>query len=461
MNIKHITIENFRGFAFREFDFDTQMNVIVGNNTAGKTSLLHALQIALGAYFQALPLLPKEKPYRRNFGKNDDRKEYSKVNDGWMLVGKARLEVTASFSIPWKNDVLFPNPIHWVRESNMISRKTAGELMDVVEEMARIRLYSDKIGENVTLPLFLAFGAKRVEDNYNKAVKTKVRESNIAKAYKYALHESVDFTSAFDWLYKAENSLKKGKKQNDVNLDALLEMAKESEKEDAETANLYNNIAGVCIAQGDYFKAWECYQKALEIQVKILGSDHPDTAATYNNIALVYQAQGDYVRALKFYQNALEIREKVHGKEHPDTAMTYNNIAGVYQAQGKYDEALGLYCKALVIREKVLGKEHPDTVTTYNNIAGAYQDQGKYDEALEFYRKALGIREKVLGKEHPDTATTYNNIAVVYQDQGKYDEALEFYRKDLEISEKVLGKEHPDTATTYNNIAGVYYVQGK
>ena len=382
MNIKHITIENFRGFAFREFDFDPQMNVIVGNNTAGKTSLLHALQIALGAYLQALPFLPKEKPYRRNFEGHDDRMVYSKPNDDWMPVGKARLEVTASFSMLWKNQVKFPDDIQWVREGNMISRKTAEELLDVVKEMARIRLYSDKIGENVTLPLFLAFGAKRVEDNYNKAVKTKVRESNIAKAYKYALHESVDFTSAFDWLYKAENSLKIGKKQNDVNLDALLEMARENEKEDAETANLYNNIAGVCKAQGDYFKAWECYQKALEIQERVLGKDHLDTASTYNNLGLVYQAQGNYGEALEFYRKALKIREKVLGLEHPDTAATYNNIAVVYYAQGNYGEALEYCLMAFKVHLDKFEMKHPDTSTIYGNLKTAYCGSGKEPETF-------------------------------------------------------------------------------
>jgi tetratricopeptide (TPR) repeat protein len=46
---------------------------------------------------------------------------------------------------------------------------------------------------------------------------------------------------------------------------------------------------------------------------------------------MVYYNQGDYEKALEWVQKALEIREKVLGKENPDTAMTYNNIAGVYK----------------------------------------------------------------------------------------------------------------------------------
>jgi tetratricopeptide (TPR) repeat protein len=233
-----------------------------------------------------------------------------------------------------------------------------------------------------------------------------------------------------------------------------------SHQENEDTARLLHNIASVYDDQGNYPKALEWYNKALEIYEKVMGKEHPSTATTYNNIGLVYDKKGDYPKALEWYHKALAIYEKVLGKEHPYTAATYNNIGLVCKNQGDYPKALEWYDKVLPICEQVLGKEHPSTATTYNNIASVYDDQGNYPKALEWYEKVLPICEKVLGKEHPHTAATYNNIGGVYQSQGEYDKALEWFRKDLEISEKVLGKEHPSTATTYNNIALVYDNQG-
>ena len=226
------------------------------------------------------------------------------------------------------------------------------------------------------------------------------------------------------------------------------------------TATTYNNMAGVYKAQGEYEKALEYYGKVLEVRERVLGRGHPDTATTYNNMAGVYEDQGDYEKALEYYGKALEIVERILGSDHPSTATTYNNMAGVYQAQGDYEKALEYYGKDLEISEKVLGSDHPNTAATYNNMAGVYQDQGDYKKALEYYDKALKVRERVLGSDHPSTATTYNNMAGVYQDQGDYEKALEYYEKDLEISEKVLGSDHPSTATTYNNMAGVYKAKG-
>jgi len=233
-----------------------------------------------------------------------------------------------------------------------------------------------------------------------------------------------------------------------------------SDETKEQLACLCYNIGFGLHEKGEYAKALEWYNKALEIREKVLGKEHQHTALTYNNIAYVYHDQGDYAKALEWYYKALAIYGKVLG-EHPSTATMYNNIACVYKAQGGYAKALEWNNKALAIREKVLGAEHPDTATTYNNIAGVYHARGDYAKALTWYNKALAIFKKVLGAENPSTATTCNNIGCVYQDQGDYDKALKWHYKALAIREKVLGAEHPDTAMTYNNIALVYEDQGE
>ncbi|BCS80043.1 DNA replication/repair protein RecF [Anaerocellum diazotrophicum] len=47
MKIKSIHIENFRGYKDRFFEFKDKMNLIVGNNASGKTSLLEALYFCM------------------------------------------------------------------------------------------------------------------------------------------------------------------------------------------------------------------------------------------------------------------------------------------------------------------------------------------------------------------------------------------------------------------------------
>ena len=226
------------------------------------------------------------------------------------------------------------------------------------------------------------------------------------------------------------------------------------------TATAYGNIGAIYDKMSNYSKALEFYMKALNISEEKLGKDHPNTTIIYNSIGSAYRNIGNYPRALDFYTKALKTREKILGKDHPDTASSYNNIGSVYDNMGDYPKALEFYTKALDIQEKVLGKDHPKTAISYNNIGSVYSDMGDYPKALEFLTKTLNIDEKVFGKDHPDTATSYNNIGLVYDNMGDYSKALEFLTKALNIREKALDKDHPDTAVSYNNIGSVYSDMG-
>ncbi|WP_103643219.1 CHAT domain-containing protein [Campylobacter concisus] len=231
-------------------------------------------------------------------------------------------------------------------------------------------------------------------------------------------------------------------------------------KDHPATGAIYNDIGLVYSDMGDYPKALEFYTKALNIREKNLGKDHPATTNIYNDIGLVYSNMGDYPKALEFYAKSLNIYEKDLGKDHPATATIYGNIGYAYKNIGNYPKALEFCSKALDIQERALGKNHPDTAISYNNIGSVYSDMGDYPKALEFLTKALDIDEKVLGKDHPATANSYNNIGLVYSDMGDYSKALEFFTKALNIREKALDKDHPDTAVSYNNIGSVYSDMG-
>ena len=242
-------------------------------------------------------------------------------------------------------------------------------------------------------------------------------------------------------------------------LQRALEMnEKQLGPEHPETVNSLDWLAFVYYEMRDYPKALPLYQRALEIREK-LGPEHLDTAISLNNLAFVYYSMRDYQKALPLLERALEIREKRQGPEHPDTAAALNDLADLYESMGNYQKALPLYQRALAIREK-LGPEHPDTATALNDLAGLYLSMGEYSKALPLYQRALAIREKRLGPEHPDTTTSLGNLAFVYYYMGEYPKALPLYQRALAIREK-LGPEHPDTAAALSNLAALYRTMGE
>lgn len=217
MRINSIDIRNFRCYERMKFDFDKRLSVVVGNNTAGKTALLHAVQVALGAYLQCLKSVPSDKNYRCNFQENDIYKRYNEEKkDFFRNDERTGIKVDAEFVDTLTDErgksSYVSIPLSWWREytgsSTTHSVSCVGELIEHVGKMEALRK-SDG-ATNAVYPVILSFGANRLDNQYRTAQKTKERSSRIEKAYKAALSDATDFKSAFDWLYRYENNIKMG-----------------------------------------------------------------------------------------------------------------------------------------------------------------------------------------------------------------------------------------------------------
>ena len=227
-----------------------------------------------------------------------------------------------------------------------------------------------------------------------------------------------------------------------------------------DTALSLNNLALLLQDQGDLAGARALHERALAIREKALGPQHPDTAESLNNLALLLQAQGDLAAARPLFERALAIYEKALGPEHLSTAISLNNLALLLQAEGDLAAARALYERALAIYQKVLGPDHPSMAASLNNLASLHKAQGDLAGARPLYERALAIDERMLGPEHPDTATDLSNLASLHEAQGDLAGARPLYERALMIDEKVLGPEHPNTATDLSNLALLLQDQG-
>lgn len=214
MRIDEIEIRNFRGFDERTFTFDHAMNVVVGNNTSGKTALLHAVQIALGAFFPGFDLLPKaNQQYRRSFSKVDVSRPYNPATLDYDRAPKnptiTSYGLITDYIESFDGDPIpDERKISWVRKLKK-STIDRGDLMPIAENLNRMRRLRDN-NSRVVLPLLLAFGVNSMGNDYKKVGKTSSQESAIEKAYKNALiEEKTDFSGAFDWIYSYGDNLER------------------------------------------------------------------------------------------------------------------------------------------------------------------------------------------------------------------------------------------------------------
>jgi tetratricopeptide (TPR) repeat protein len=73
-----------------------------------------------------------------------------------------------------------------------------------------------------------------------------------------------------------------------------------------------------------------------------LGPDHPDTATSLNNLAKLYGNQGKYEQAEPLYQRALSIDERALGPQHPTTQRIRANYTRLLRTMGHDAEAAAL-----------------------------------------------------------------------------------------------------------------------
>lgn len=215
MRIKKIEIKNFKGFQQETINFQDNLTVVIGNNTAGKTTLLKALQVGLGAYLQSLNQLPGGQMYRRNFSSLDRYKAFDPVQRDYISnPDKPRITMWADFpksvSVDGSDYEIKDEPISWYREFagnyTTHTKECVGQLMEQVNLMES-RRNDDKLCS--IYPLVLSFGAKRTGDAQARTTnQTKERASRIEKAYKFALHDKVDFEGAMDWLKRYDKNIK-------------------------------------------------------------------------------------------------------------------------------------------------------------------------------------------------------------------------------------------------------------
>ncbi|CAF3949903.1 unnamed protein product [Rotaria sordida] len=178
------------------------------------------------------------------------------------------------------------------------------------------------------------------------------------------------------------------------------------------------------LSKGEYDKALECFEKAVNIQVNSLARYHPMLAATYSNIGSIYKEEGEYDKALEYFEKELEVELMSLPSNHPSLVTTYANIGSLYSEKDDDDKALEYYTKGLEVELKSTEPLHPSVGIACVNIGSLYKENGVYDKGLEYYETGLRIFLDSLPPHNPLLATVYCKFGLIYDEIGEYDKAL-------------------------------------
>lgn len=200
MYIRELQAYKFRNFEDEKFIFNTQFTVVIGDNGMGKSSLIHALQAALGAYLQCLPI-PASRVYRRQIKPGEIRvtwdsvlKEYTSSKENTCIFSKAVLNDT---EVEWRRVMLN-------KRTTSHNRLDTGQLIDAVDELLKLR--DEK--KNIALPVIANFSTVRAATQQRKGAKAQTKRSRLEKGYLAALSDNSDFEGLIEWLHNYDGNLK-------------------------------------------------------------------------------------------------------------------------------------------------------------------------------------------------------------------------------------------------------------
>ena len=219
---------------------------------------------------------------------------------------------------------------------------------------------------------------------------------------------------------------------------------------------LYNLALFHVNGDGDIARAESMYQRALAIQERVLGPDHPLTAATIADLGAIYRTKGDLARAEPLFQRALMIMEKALGEEHSSVTNALAKLAALYREMGDYAKAEPLNQRVAAIWEKL---NHPMLALALNNLANVYRDMSDYDKAEPLYERAIAIKEKA-APGHPDAAIFRLSFGLLYHRRGDYAKAEPLYLSALATFEKALGANHQRVGEVLGLLAELYVTKG-
>jgi predicted ATP-binding protein involved in virulence len=179
INLKLVTIENFRAIEKMQLPLHKQLTVFVGDNGTGKTSILDAISMVLGE-------IPKHFGVhnRRLFEENDILQDSTSV--------KVQLENTAGLSWYYESQKMRYNGL-----------KNHDKLSDLHQYLNKI---IDNLNESQTveIPVLAYYGMNREALKIPKEAPLDIKFDRL-EALKNALNVTPDFWEVFEWFFALEN----------------------------------------------------------------------------------------------------------------------------------------------------------------------------------------------------------------------------------------------------------------
>jgi tetratricopeptide (TPR) repeat protein len=210
-------------------------------------------------------------------------------------------------------------------------------------------------------------------------------------------------------------------------------------------ANLLDDLSFVVLALGDGEPALRHGERALQIDEKRFGANHPRVYVALMKQAWVLLASGALERARDHYERALPGIRAAFGADHPLEGQGLAALSRTLFELGETSRAYETAGRAVAILDKP-ELWHPLLMTAWTSLAQLALFRGDLDAASLHVERSLAVGEAAYGEDHPLVAMCFSLRGSVEAGRGELWKARRSLERALTSEERTCKRLHDDTA---------------
>ena len=170
-----------------------------------------------------------------------------------------------------------------------------------------------------------------------------------------------------------------------------------SGKETEESATIANELGILYYQQKHYADALPKFQLALDYNVKTFGEAFGGAREDMNDLAYVYAGLGQFDEAIKLQERAVALDAKTIGADHPDALWREKSLGGFYERSGDRPKAEAIYRDVLARARGRFVNGEWDLGQMEFVLGALLAAEGKTEEARTILSDSVAVLDTALG----------------------------------------------------------------
>ncbi|MCL2800442.1 MAG: CHAT domain-containing protein [Treponema sp.] len=221
---------------------------------------------------------------------------------------------------------------------------------------------------------------------------------------------------------------------------------------DNETAESFYEQSEKFIKNGDYSKAIEKLERALQLK--------PDYYDAIMALGIVYRLLEDDVSWIKYEIKLKNIEESIRKKDTLEYFMFLFKLGSAYYYFKENNKAWDYYRKAEKITKNVQVKKHPFYTKLLRNMGKLYIIFGNFLSAKKYLLKFKNIEKRTWRKDPLSYSDSLIYLAHLYSSMGDYNSAIKNYLEAKNILKKTPSKKSLIYVNLLNDLSQLYQFMG-